>query len=450
MAKTFTDYPKAATNNAKRALEFREDTDNKNDCGTPVGWARANQLAKREAISLDTVKRMAQFNRHNQHKDVPYEEGCGGLMWDAWGGTEGIEWAIRTVEQEKQNMVNYDILNDVVDMGYEVERLNSVLRNANGEKIRINIASDGGEVFTGLKLAGLIEAYEGETEANIYGLAASIATVIALAADTVKINRFGFFMIHNAWGFFQGNKDEVRKQKKVLAEIDDLLADLYVNKINKAGKLMNGSYEDTRSKIVSMMSAETFLNAAKAIEMGLVDGYIDEEEESAELQNTAIQNVRQKATYYNKLPNQLLNIMDDKKTLLARFAEFLGFSKNEADEVLNTLPEAENKAMEEEKEEKKEVIEKEEKEEKKEDPMKAMEEKLKAMEDENKELKEQLKAMEDEKKKAESAKNELEANISNSASYAKGGTDTKSSGIFSKEMEDKFNEAFKNANFKNV
>jgi DNA repair exonuclease SbcCD ATPase subunit len=198
-----------------------------------------------------------------------------------------------------------------------------------------------------------------------------------------------------------------------------------------------------------MMSAETFLNAAKAIEMGLVDGYISEEDEDNDIQNKAIANVRQKATYYNKLPNQLLNIMDDKKTLLARFAEFLGFTKSDADEVLNTLPEAQIKAMEEEKEEKKEVIEKEEKEEK-EDPMKAMEEKLKAMEDENKELKEQLKAMEEEKKKAESAKNELEAEISNSASYAKGGTESKSSGIFSKDLQDKFNEAFKNANFKNV
>ena len=148
MAKTFTDYPKAAVENAKRALKFREETDNKNSCGTPVGWARANQLAKREPISLDTVKRMAQFNRHRQNKDVPYEEGCGGLMWDAWGGTEGIEWAIRKVEQEAQNMINYDILNDVVDMGYEVERLNAVLRQAQGESIRINIASDGGEVFT--------------------------------------------------------------------------------------------------------------------------------------------------------------------------------------------------------------------------------------------------------------------------------------------------------------
>ena len=42
---------------------------------------------------------MASFNRHRQHKDVPYDEGCGGLMWDAWGGTSGVDWAIRKSKQ---------------------------------------------------------------------------------------------------------------------------------------------------------------------------------------------------------------------------------------------------------------------------------------------------------------------------------------------------------------
>jgi hypothetical protein len=42
---------------------------------------------------------MASFQRHQQNKDVPYEEGCGGLMWDAWGGTSGIEWAQRKLRQ---------------------------------------------------------------------------------------------------------------------------------------------------------------------------------------------------------------------------------------------------------------------------------------------------------------------------------------------------------------
>jgi len=95
---TYTDYPQAATSNAKRALKWREETGNPKGCGTAVGWARANQLAKREPISFDVVKRMAAFIRHEQYSNVPYEEGCGGLAWDLWGGTEGVQWAIRKVK----------------------------------------------------------------------------------------------------------------------------------------------------------------------------------------------------------------------------------------------------------------------------------------------------------------------------------------------------------------
>lgn len=98
LQETYNDYPDGAVNNAKRALKYKEENPD-NDCGTPVGWARANQLAKRESISRSTIARMASFKRHQQHKDVPYSEGCGGLMWDAWGGTSGIEWAIRKLEQ---------------------------------------------------------------------------------------------------------------------------------------------------------------------------------------------------------------------------------------------------------------------------------------------------------------------------------------------------------------
>ena len=94
---TYNDYPKSATNNAKRAIKWKKE--NGSDCGTKVGWTRANQLANRKNISRDTIARMASFKRHQQHKDVPYSEGCGGLMWDAWGGTSGVEWAINKLKQ---------------------------------------------------------------------------------------------------------------------------------------------------------------------------------------------------------------------------------------------------------------------------------------------------------------------------------------------------------------
>lgn len=98
---SYTDYPEAAVNAAKRALEWR-DSHPEQDCGTPVGWARANQLAKREPISEETIARMASFARHLQYEDVPYSEGCGGLMVDAWGGRAGIEWASRKLEDLRQ------------------------------------------------------------------------------------------------------------------------------------------------------------------------------------------------------------------------------------------------------------------------------------------------------------------------------------------------------------
>ncbi len=100
---TYDDYPQAATTNAKRAIKYKEE--NGSDCGTGVGWTRARQLANREKLSRSTIARMASFKRHQQHKDVPYDEGCGGIMWDAWGGDAGVEWAIRKLEQiDKKNM----------------------------------------------------------------------------------------------------------------------------------------------------------------------------------------------------------------------------------------------------------------------------------------------------------------------------------------------------------
>jgi len=105
---SYTDYPKSASNNAKKALKYKEESGNPKGCGTSVGWRRATQLANRSPLSEDVVKRMASFNRHRQHKDVPYTEGCGGLMWDAWGGTSGIDWAIRKSKQiDEEKALSY-------------------------------------------------------------------------------------------------------------------------------------------------------------------------------------------------------------------------------------------------------------------------------------------------------------------------------------------------------
>ncbi len=97
-AESWNDYPEEAVNNAKRALKWAEENGWGN-CGEATGKLRASMLSKRENLTRDTIARMASFKRHQQHKDVPYSEGCGGLMWDAWGGDAGIEWASRKLKE---------------------------------------------------------------------------------------------------------------------------------------------------------------------------------------------------------------------------------------------------------------------------------------------------------------------------------------------------------------
>jgi hypothetical protein len=95
---TYDDYPKAAVENAKIALRWA-DENGWGSCGTPVGKVRANQLAKGESISRSTIARMAAFERHRQNSQKQLGDGCGRLMWLAWGGDEGIEWASRKLKQ---------------------------------------------------------------------------------------------------------------------------------------------------------------------------------------------------------------------------------------------------------------------------------------------------------------------------------------------------------------
>jgi len=109
---SYIDYPKQASENAKAALRWAEEN-GWGECGTAVGKQRANQLANGEAISRDTIARMAAFERHRQNSDKELGDGCGRLMWLAWGGDAGIEWAQRKLEQiDREKMQAFAVVNE--------------------------------------------------------------------------------------------------------------------------------------------------------------------------------------------------------------------------------------------------------------------------------------------------------------------------------------------------
>jgi len=101
-----SDYPDSVKNNAKAVLKYVEEN-GWGSCGTEVGKIRANQLANGEPISLDTVKRMYSYlSRHevDLQSSKSYDDGCGKLMYDSWGGKSALSWS-----ESKLNDFGYDV-----------------------------------------------------------------------------------------------------------------------------------------------------------------------------------------------------------------------------------------------------------------------------------------------------------------------------------------------------
>lgn len=112
---TYNDYPQSATNNAKKALRWKEEHGDEVKGMTSVGWTRANQLASRRKLSYETIARMAAFNRHRKnseidpkYKDTPWKD-RGYVAWLGWGGTSGVNWAIKKAESIRKGTVKASV-----------------------------------------------------------------------------------------------------------------------------------------------------------------------------------------------------------------------------------------------------------------------------------------------------------------------------------------------------
>jgi hypothetical protein len=105
-ADTISDYPEGVKNAAKKAVDYAE-KNGWGSCGTQVGKTRASQLAKGGPISVDTIKRMYSYlSRHKSDltSSKSYDDGCGKLMYDSWGGEPALKWAERKLESLQKQM----------------------------------------------------------------------------------------------------------------------------------------------------------------------------------------------------------------------------------------------------------------------------------------------------------------------------------------------------------
>lgn len=126
--------------------------------------------------------------------------------------------------------------------------------------ILLRIHSPGGEVFDGNAIYNALKRHPGGVTVQIEGLAASMATVIALAGSPVRMAANGFYMIHNPWGVALGDAGDMREQADLLDKIQTGIVNAYVAKSGK-----------TAEQVQAWMDAETWFTAEEALAAGFVD-----------------------------------------------------------------------------------------------------------------------------------------------------------------------------------
>lgn len=136
----------------------------------------------------------------------------------------------------------------------------SALSEHAGEDVTILLDSEGGSVTDGLSIYNAIMQYSGNVTVHIDAICASIATVIACAADKVVMNSNAKFMIHRAWTVAMGNSVEFRSMAEILELMDADIASAYADKTDLPD-----------DELLAMMEAETWMSAEKALELGFVD-----------------------------------------------------------------------------------------------------------------------------------------------------------------------------------
>lgn len=153
-----------------------------------------------------------------------------------------------------------NIYGEIGFWGVTADEFKRALNGASTNRIQLNINSPGGDVFDGIAIFSDLVDHPATVDVRVTGLAASAASLIAMAGDTVTIAEHAFFMIHNAWTLSVGNKDALVKDAEVLALIDEQMASRYSQRTGM-----------DVSEVVDMMDNETWLNSSDAVDMGFAD-----------------------------------------------------------------------------------------------------------------------------------------------------------------------------------
>ena len=203
------------------------------------------------------------------------------------------------IQNKAGNSADIYIFDEIGTYGVTAQDFISEIKGLKDMPINLRINSLGGDVFDGMAMYNVIKRREAKTTVYIEGIAASIATIIALGADEVVMAENSLFMIHNAWGGAMGEAKDMRKTAETLEKITSELTDIYVKKTGL-------SYD----AVAQMMDEETWLNAEEAYKLRFIDTISDSIKVAAKYDVSKFKNITQE-----EIKNKLsININNKKMT----------------------------------------------------------------------------------------------------------------------------------------
>lgn len=159
--------------------------------------------------------------------------------------------------------MKHKITGDLTSWNFSVYEFNQKMNEiADDEEIILEMNSYGGDVFLGIDICNTLRAHPGQVTAIVTGIAASAASIAIMGADIIRAYSNTQIMVHHAWTIVAGNATELRKAADDLDSIGESVLASYTERVSS-------------EEIRKLLDAETFLSAAKAKEIGLIDEIID-------------------------------------------------------------------------------------------------------------------------------------------------------------------------------
>jgi len=231
---------------------------------------------------------------------------------------------IKNTETKTADMIVYGVIG-LDTTSKDIMQQVRELKNDGIEKLNVFIDSPGGRVSEGMAIYNAVKSMDSTT--YVYGQAASIASVIALAGKKVVMTPYSHMMIHSPWSFSIGSAKDLREDADVLDKHGDLIVAAYKNRTN--------ADDDT---FKAMMDKETWMNAKEAKDLG----FCDEVQESYEAQNSSKNFINLIFNLFEQKYNVHKKIEDNDMKLSNDALAKLGLDENATEEQVNAAIMAQN------------------------------------------------------------------------------------------------------------